>query len=363
MIYYASVINVGLDERTFLPSDDYLVAYMNKRDEVLEVGPTLYIAPVDYDFTQADNQNLMCSIPGCNPNSLMTWFHYAPFISNAQSPEYSWLDGYLSWSGSQYCCLADFDTGDLCSNFSSVNPDCEPCFEVNEYNRPSSSDFEEWLPTFLGAEYQQDCPVIGQTFAYNVATGSSADSMTGRFRLYYSILQSEDDFINAIKNTYAIIDDFELPGIIAYSDFFLYYEQFLDIKILSIQDILLALGGVFLITLIFVGNPTISLCICGTVAMIIIDTLGAMSLWNLKMNPVALVNLLMGMGISIEFCVHIGYAWTRSHGTPHDRAYRAIVEMFSVVISGVTISKMLLVVVLGLSATSIFKVKQMLVSC
>ncbi len=60
--------------------------------------------------------------------------------------------------------------------------------------------------------------------------------------------------------------------------------------------------------------------------------------------------------IFIEFSVHIGYAFTRSQGRRHDRAYRAIVEMFPVVFSGISMFKLLLVIVLGVTSGQIFKV-------
>ncbi len=35
------------------------------------------------------------------------------------------------------------------------------------------------------------------------------------------------------------------------------------------------------------------------------DMLGMMYLWNIELNAVSLVNLVMSVGISLEFCAHI----------------------------------------------------------
>lgn len=35
------------------------------------------------------------------------------------------------------------------------------------------------------------------------------------------------------------------------------------------------------------------------------DMLGMMYLWNIELNAISLVNLVMSIGISLEFCAHI----------------------------------------------------------
>jgi Niemann-Pick C1 protein len=354
-IYYASTLSVGLDQREFLPTNNYVVSFMNASNTYYTVGPALYITPVTYDYTSTAVQNEMCDVPGCSPSSLLTWFQYAPYISDIPNPEYSWLDSYLNWAAQDTCCLTDFESGHVCTNSTSF-PDCEPCFDLTDINRPNTTNFAKYLNTFLDFGWQENCSTIGQTFQYDISPESTASSMTGRFKLYYSVLNTQDDYIDAIKTTYALIDNFNGTGIIAYSDFFIYYEQFLNIRELAIQNLLLAAGGVFFITLILLGNPVISVCIVLVIAMIEIDVLGAMAFWKLSLNPVSLVNLLMAVGVSVAFCVHIGYAWTRSTGTAHDRAYRAVVEMLSVVFSGITMGKLVLVIVLGITSGAIFKV-------
>ena len=119
--------------------------------------------------------------------------------------------------------------------------------------------------------------------------------------------------------------------------------------------------------------------------MMEIDLLGAMAIWGVKLNAVSVVNLLMGIGVFISanllttkqnqinhfflffvdffffvfklgFCVHISYAFTRSTGTKDQRSCRALIEMSSSVFQGVTATKLVGVVVMGLSQSLIFRV-------
>lgn len=65
------------------------------------------------------------------------------------------------------------------------------------------------------------------------------------------------------------------------------------------------IAGVFLITFVILGNPIISLTIVAIVGMVEVEMLAAMNLWDLDLNPVSLVNLLMSIGVSIGIVLAI----------------------------------------------------------
>ena len=48
-----------------------------------------------------------------------------------------------------------------------------------------------------------------------------------------------------------------------------------------------------------------SLVILLVIVMILTDMFGLMYWWSIQLNAVSLVNLVMAVGISVEFCSHI----------------------------------------------------------
>jgi Niemann-Pick C1 protein len=48
----------------------------------------------------------------------------------------------------------------------------------------------------------------------------------------------------------------------------------------------------------------------GTVAMIVVDVAGVMVLWGVSLNAVSLVNLIICVGIGVEFCAHVAKSFT-----------------------------------------------------
>ncbi|EGC30415.1 hypothetical protein DICPUDRAFT_157858 [Dictyostelium purpureum] len=347
-INYSFQVSIGLDQRVALPRDSYLQAYFDNLANYLEVGPPFYIVVKgDYDYVDVATQNDLCTVAGCNNNSLVNVFNNAPYISQGIS---SWLDDYLSWSQTFGCCLS-YPNGTICTD-----PTCSPCFLVTSTGRPTPEDFQEYLHDFLGAPNTASCPIAGLAYTSdtNIQNGTIIAS---RFDGYHTPLRTQNDYINAIQTAYFLADESKLD-VMVYSIFYVYFEAYLTIKSVAITCVLLALAGVFVMCLILLMNPLVSLLVVISVGMICIDLLGIMTLWNISLNAVSVVNLVMAIGIGIEFNVHIASAFVKApkHLSREQRVKYALNEMGANIISGIFITKLLGVSVLGFSSSEIFTV-------
>jgi Niemann-Pick C1 protein len=85
--------------------------------------------------------------------------------------------------------------------------------------------------------------------------------------------------------------------------------------------------AVFLVTWIVIGSAASAAVVVGVVLMIVVDMVGVMAVWRISLNAVSLVNLVMALGISVEFCSHLTRAFTISSGTRHARATFALVDV------------------------------------
>lgn len=74
----------------------------------------------------------------------------------------------------------------------------------------------------------------------------------------------------------------------------MYYEQYLDITKDAVISLSLSIGEIFLVTLVLMGLDFHSAIIMVfTILMILQDLLGLMAYWDISMNAVSLVNLVM----------------------------------------------------------------------
>jgi Niemann-Pick C1 protein len=109
--------------------------------------------------------------------------------------------------------------------------------------------------------------------------------------------------------------------------FYVFFEQYLFIIEVAWMNLGLALAGIFLVTLLLMRNPWLSLLTVTTVAMIETGLVGSMALWDISLNAVSVVNMVMAIGISVEFCVHIAYAFETTPGTRNQRVKYALTEV------------------------------------
>jgi Niemann-Pick C1 protein len=103
------------------------------------------------------------------------------------------------------------------------------------------------------------------------------------------------------------------------------------------------------------------------VIMIVVDIIGTMAIFNVSLNAVSLVNLIICVGIGVEFCAHIARAFmfpsravmerAKNKFRGRDaRAWTALVNVGGSVFSGITITKLLGVTVLAFTKSKIFEI-------
>ncbi|CAG0897897.1 unnamed protein product, partial [Cyprideis torosa] len=143
-----------------------------------------------------------------------------------------------------------------------------------------------------------------------------------------------------------------------YSVFYVFYEQYLTMWPDTIRSLAISLFAVFLTTWILLGLDHYSaLVVLVTITMILVNMIGLMYFWGITLNAVSLTNLVMAIGIGVEFCSHIVRSFTLSiEATRCLRAQEALTHMGSSVLSGITLTKFGGIVVLAFAKSQIFQV-------
>ncbi len=156
-----------------------------------------------------------------------------------------------------------------------------------------------------------------------------------------------------------------------YSLTYVYYEQYNIIRGVAIENFLLALGAVFASVMIL-ASPSAALFTTVMVACITLDIVGLMWVWNppvaetkgslgadmkfgVDINAVSVVNLVMAVGLSVEFCVHICTAFLKATGSKEQRSQQAVSSMGSNVVTGITLTKFVGVLVLAWAPSKLFR--------
>ncbi|KAH9654809.1 SSD domain-containing protein [Citrus sinensis] len=292
------------------------IGYFDNTTEYLRVGPPLYFVVKDYNYSsESRHTNQLCSISQCDSNSLLNEISRAssiPELSYIAKPAASWLDDFLVWTSPEaFGCCRKFVNGTYC-------PPDDQCFRHSDLvnNRPSTEQFREKLPWFLNALPSADCAKGGHG-AYSTSVDlngyESGIIQASEFRTFHTPLNKQGDYVNSLRAAREFssrMSDTLKINIFPYSVFYIFFEQYLDIWRVALINIAVALA-IILVVLV----------------MIVIDLLGVMAILGIQLNAVSVVNLIMSIGIAVEFCKPWESEPTITKGSEYHGSFRLQVDL------------------------------------
>ncbi|EWC46894.1 hypothetical protein DRE_03906 [Drechslerella stenobrocha 248] len=375
-------IELGLDQRNALPDGSYTIDYFNDLYDYFGVGPPVFFVTKEYNITHRDEQQAVCGrFTTCNQFSLgniVEQERKRQGVSYITAPAANWLDDYFQWLDprQEACCGIDKRSGDRCDpGFASS---CDVCFEdrTPAWNQtlngmPEGDEFLKYLKFWLDAPVGEEC-VYGGKAQYAHAVNPDYERKTiaaSHFRTSHTKLASQKDFIEsftAARRIAATISEKTSAEVFPYSPFYIFFDQYTTIVSLTQKLIAGAVMSTFFVSSVLLGSFLTGLAVAITVTMIVVDVIGVMALWGVSLNAVTLVNLVICVGIGVEFCAHIARAFmfpsrslldkARKLGGKNCRAWVAMVNVGGSVFSGITITKLLGVTVLAFTKSKIFEI-------
>ena len=362
-------VKLGLDQRIAIPSGSYLIDYFNDLDHYFGVGPPVYFVTKELNVTERKHQLDLCGrFQTCKDFSLANILEgerKRPEISYIADATANWVDDYFSWLNPSFedCCV---EGGKVCFK------DRDPPYNTKLRGMPEGEEYVKYLHKWLESPTTDTCPLAGKA-SYGdavVIDDKKTTILASHFRTSHTPLHSQDDFINAYRSARRISKDISEDNdidVFPYSKFYIFFDQYLSIIPLSAKLLGSALAVIFILSTVLLGSIRSGLVVTVTVAMTLIDIIGSMAVAGVSLNAVSLVNLIICVGISLEFCAHIARAFQFPSTTVMEdprnkfrgkdaRAWTALVNVGASVFSGITITKLLGVAVLAFTRSKIFEV-------
>lgn len=395
-------IDVGLDQTMSVPEDSYMQDYFKAQRTDLRVGPPVFfVLKKGLNFSDERERNSVCSSADCYSQSLVSHISLASRSSNTTyiaTPSNSWIDDYSKWGDNSKCCRM-FKQEDVTANYTIANVNnsyldlmlnkkrkfcpyttadienkCKKCdlFVDHKFNKDV---FYDYISDFLHDVPRTNCINAGSASYANLVRLNRQDhEIDSAFSSYHVPLKDSRDFIESMKAARLIaqkIEDMlnanlrspqappkEKLEVFPYCFTYVFYEQYLTIWQQTFRNLSISMATIFVVTYLLLGcDLYISSVVVGTIASIVIDLMGLMYFWDIQLNAISLVNLVMAVGISVEFCSHVARAFALSPRIkPTERAQDALIKMGSSVLSGITLTKIAGISILAFAKSRIFKV-------
>ncbi|KAJ9614415.1 niemann-Pick type C- protein 1 [Cladophialophora chaetospira] len=360
-------VQLGLDQRIAIPEDSYMIQYFNDLYDYFGSGPPVYFVTRNVNVTAREHQQQVCGgFTTCDEYSLAYVLEQEskrPNVSYIKSATANWFDDFFYWLNPISDCCKD-ENGDT-------------CFAEEEWNitlggMPEGADFVNYAQKWVHAPTDADCPNGGQAAYSNavVIDKNNTDIPASHFRTFHTPLHGQDDFINSYAAARRISDDISKRhdiDVFPYSKHYIFFDQYSSIIRLTATLLCVAVLIIFIITSLLLGSLLTGAVVALTVIMILVDIIGVMAVAGVSLNAVSLVNLVICVGIGVEFCAHIARAFMFPSKSVMERArhkfrgkdvraWTALVNVGGSVFSGITITKFLGVTVLAFTRSKIFEI-------
>ncbi|XP_050388660.1 patched domain-containing protein 3 [Patella vulgata] len=140
-----------------------------------------------------------------------------------------------------------------------------------------------------------------------------------------------------------------------YSPYFMYFEQYNAIIPNTVQMVGAALGAMFLITVLLMPHPLMVFLVIVNLVMILTGIFGFMHYWNLTLSSITMIHLIMSVGFSVDYSVHICHGYLTSSGSNRNARTSSTIAKASSPIWNAGLSSLIGISTLALSDSYVFE--------
>jgi multidrug efflux pump subunit AcrB len=159
--------------------------------------------------------------------------------------------------------------------------------------------------------------------------------------------------MDSLRASLAAVPDDVDGDVFAYSSAWLNYEQYKSIATEAIRNISSTMAVMVIIIALLLVSPRAVGVVCLCLCLIIINIIGYMHYWDLTLDSVTIIMLIVALGLSVDYSAHVGRSYMEVRGTPDERLKKCLEDMGVAVLNG-AVSTFLAVLMLGGSQSYVF---------
>jgi len=223
----------------------------------------------------------------------------------------------------------------------------------SERSKASNAAFASEVHTFLtttaeGTRFSKDVVIAKD------ATGNPTSISAAKVMYIAKAAQNGQDEIDLSVSTRATVGGKPLKAF-AFARPYLFFDGLAVVSKETIQNIIGACICVFLVNVVMLADLFAALLVLLMIGFVDILILGYMAHWELDFNSVTAINLVLAVGLAVDYSAHIAHSFLVAKGTGVERAKEAVDHIGMSVFNG-AFSTFLAILPLGLSKSYVFTV-------
>ncbi|XP_070560774.1 patched domain-containing protein 3-like [Ptychodera flava] len=197
--------------------------------------------------------------------------------------------------------------------------------EESDYFHNNSDVTQSWLRDFLdylkilGLTYDSNASFVEylrerflmQAHPYKIDINFNEDNtsiLSSRFYVFSKDTNTANRERAMMVDARRIVEKSDIK-MFAYHPAFIFYEQYLAVLPNTIQNIGIAAAAMFVVSLILIPHPVCSIYVTFAIATISTGVVGFMTLWDVRLDSISMINIIICIGFSVDFSAHITYAF------------------------------------------------------
>ena len=306
----------GLQTRNLTPDGSYFHAYSDRfnADFYQEYGVWVNVGIDEtLDYTDADDREQI--------QELKSNFRNSNYFLSDESAIVCWLDFYLTFLQG---IPQDIDSMDM-PTFISI-------LENNFFTQDAFQHFQ----------------------ADVVINGDSTQITQSRFFVQSTNLGDSNDERSMMLEARDIADDSSLE-VVVFGAPFPFFDQFVVILFNTLQTLGVAVASMMVVSLFFIPSLSTAVWVTLTTVSICACVIGYMAHWDVSLDSISMINLVMCVGFSVDFAAHFSYHYVvSSDPDPRERVRDAMGCLGTPVVQA-ALSTILGVSILSTSDSYIFR--------
>lgn len=313
-IYGCFQVQKGTDLSNLAADDSYVNAYHTDERRYFSVyGPTvMVVVKGEYPYWEESDRATL--------RSCLEKFMNLSFIS--EDINVSWLDIYENFSE-----ISDFNNRSTADSFNN-----ETVFMSN------IPELFTLLPELsLDVNITDDKIYASRFFVQTVDIANAS---------------REIKMFNELRET---AGQCAVADILVFHPAFIFYDQYDILETSTVQSIGFTAVVMLIVSLLLIPSPICSVWVTLSIGSVITGVTGFMALWNVNLDTISMIILVVCVGFTVDFSAHISYAFVSSEKqSANDRAIDAVSHLGYPVLQG-AISTIIGVIVLATADYYIFR--------
>ena len=96
----------------------------------------------------------------------------------------------------------------------------------------------------------------------------------------------------------------------------------------------LSISAVVVVTFLLLCNFQICFMVVLMVTISLVDIIGFLHFWNITIDIISCINIVLSVGLCVDYSVHIGHAFLVAKGTRQERTNEAVLSIGPAVFNG-----------------------------